>query len=305
MSKGKRRSAKGRAVEKPPRASRRVRWVKVGVVAPLALCILAAGAASLRWGPVRRAVGLAPLVEPQATPTPLPLAKEYIYAGGRLVATEEPAPPSGPPPTNLVATATSATSVAVTWTAPAGTVSGYVVERAQSKDGPYTQIGTTPASQPSFADAAPTSSQPPSADTSYLYRVRATYAGGGYSGYSNKDLATTVIFTDDPLIGTNDAHPPAATVIKAAHLTELRRAVSAVHALAGLGAVTSWTYPDPVSSPASSRRAIYLEDIKDLRDRLDEALPALGVTSPAYAALTRNVTKVGKEHFQQLRDAVK
>lgn len=279
--------------------------MRVGLVAPLALCVLAAGAASLKWGPIRRAVGLAPLAEPQATPTPLPLSKEYIYAGGRLVATEEPNSPSGPPPTNLVATATSATSVDVTWTAPAGTVSGYVVERAQGKDGPYTQLGTAPASQHSFADAAPASSQPPSADTSYLYRVKATYAGGGSSVYSNDDLATTVIFTDDPLVGSNDTHPPSATVIKAAHLTELRRAVSAVHTLAGLGAVTSWSYPDPVSNPPSSQRPIYLEDVKNLRDRLDEALPALGRTPPAYADLTRNVTKVAKDHFQQLRDAVK
>jgi hypothetical protein len=130
MSKRKRRAAKGSVVERPSRASRRVRWVKIAVVAPLALSILAAGAASLKWGPARRAVGLAPLAEPQATPTPLTLSKEYIYAGGRLVASEEPAPTTGPPPTNLVATATTATSVAVTWTAPAGTFSGYVVERA-------------------------------------------------------------------------------------------------------------------------------------------------------------------------------
>ncbi len=305
MSKRKQRAAKGVAVGKPSRSGGRVRRLKAAIVAPLALCVLAAGAASLKWQPVRRAVGLAPLAEPQATPTPLALAKEYVYAGGRLVATEEPAPPSGPPPTNLVATATSATSVAVTWTAPAGSVGGYVVERAQSKDGPYVEVGTTPASQTSFADAAPADPQPPSADTSYLYRVKATYAGGGYSAYSNNDLATTVIFTDDPLVGSNDAHPPAATVIKAAHLTELRRAVSAVHALAGLNPVTSWSYPDPVSSPPSSRRPIYLADVKDLRDRLDEALPALGRTPLTYADLTRNVTKVGKDHFQQLRDAVK
>lgn len=305
MSKRKRRAVRSRAVGKPSRAGGRVRWVRVGVVAPLVFCILAAGAASLRWQPVRRAVGLAPLVEPQASPTPLTLAKEYIYAGGRLVATEEPAPPTGPPPTNLVATANSATSVAVTWTAPAGSVSGYVVERAQSKDGPYVQIGTTPASQTSFADAAPTNSQPPSADTAYLYHVRATYAGGGYSDYSNNDLATTVIFSDDPLVGSNDTHPPAATVIRATHLTELRRAVRAVHILAGLGDVTSWSYPDPVSDPPSARRPIYLADVKDLRDKLDEALPALGRTPPTYAPLTQYLTKVSKDHFQQLRDAVK
>lgn len=35
----------------------------------------------------------------QATPTPLTPAKEYVYAGGRLVATEEPTPTSTPVPT--------------------------------------------------------------------------------------------------------------------------------------------------------------------------------------------------------------
>ena len=301
MSKGKRRSAKGRAVEKPLRASRRVRWVKVWVVAPLALCIMAAGAASLKWGPVRHAVGLAPLAEPRASPTPLPLAKEYIYAGGRLVATEEPTVVAvGPPPTGLVATQspTVAAQVDLSWSAPAGQVDHYEIGRKGSVADQLTVVGSTQGAVTGFSDAA-------SPDTAYLYAVRAVFTGGGHSDYSGMDLATTVIFSDDPLVGSNDPHPPAATVIKAAHLTELRRAVSAVHALAGLGAVTSWTYPDPVSSPASSRRAIYLEDIKELRDRLDEALPGLGRTSPAYADITRNVTKVGKSQFQQLREAVK
>jgi hypothetical protein len=40
---------------------------------------------------------------------------------------------------------------------------------------------------------------------------------------------------------------------------------------------------------------------------LGEALPALGMSTPSYVdtTLTRYVTKVKKEHFQQLRDAVK
>lgn len=117
-------------------------WAKAAVVAPLLLCIVAAGAASLRWQPVRRTVGLSPLSEPlaQATPTPLLLSKEYVYAGGRLVATEEPTPqPSGSPPTNLVATSSIPSSgqlvVKVTWPAPAdATPTGYVVERAQTRD---------------------------------------------------------------------------------------------------------------------------------------------------------------------------
>src|SRR5947209_4467209 len=170
MSKRKRRAGAqepGGRSGRPADGKRRPGKAKVAALVALALCITsAAGTAALRWEPVRHAVGLAPIMEPaaQATPTPLQLSKEYVYAGGRLVATEEPTPVGGPPPTNLVATAISATSVALTWTAPAGSISGYVVERAASKDGPYSQVGTTPASQLSFTDAAPSSSQPPSAD---------------------------------------------------------------------------------------------------------------------------------------------
>lgn len=308
MSKKKRKAdrAKSGAFEQRPK---RVRWAKAAVVAPLLLCIVAAGAASLRWQPVRRAVGLAPLSEPllaQATPTPLALSKEYIYAGGRLVATEEPAAtpsptPAGPPPTGLVATqsATVAAQVDLSWSPPAtGQVDHYEIGRKGRVGDQLAVVGSTSGAVTSFSDAA-------SPDTAYLYAVRTVFAGGGHSDFSNTDLATTVIFSDDPLAGSNDPHPPAATTIKADHLKELRRAVSAVHALAGLGAVTTWTYPDPVSSPASSRRAIYLEDVKDLRDRLTEALPLLGLPPPAFDALTRNVTKVQAWHFQQLREAVK
>jgi hypothetical protein len=301
MSKRKRRLAKGRAGDRPARAVRHARWTRALLVAPLVLCVLVAGAASLRWGNVRRAVGLAPLTEPQTTPTPPPLAKEYIYAGGRLVATEEPAPPSGPPPTGLAATASTAAAnqIDLRWDQPsAGTVDHYEIGRKSRVGDQFSVVGSTQGAATTFADLG-------DPDTAYLYAVRAVFAGGARSDYSNADLATTVAFTDDPLIGANDPQGRPATTIKAAHLTELRRAVSAVHALAGLGEVTTWSYPDPVSSPASSRRPIYLEDINNLRDRLDEALPPLGRTPPTYDGLTRYVTKVSKEHFQQLRDAVK
>src|SRR2546423_15003879 len=122
MSKRKRKA--GRVGESPALSNERRRWARAAVMAPLALCLVAA-AASLRWEPMRHAVGLAPAMEPaaQATPTPLQLSKEYVYAGGRLVATEEPTAAGGPPPTNLIATDTSATSVALTWQAPAGSIS--------------------------------------------------------------------------------------------------------------------------------------------------------------------------------------
>lgn len=265
------------------------------IAALSAFALLAAVTATSRFNAVRRAIGLRPLTIAslaQATPTPLPLSKEYVYAGGRLVATEEPTPgatptPVGPTPTNLIATANSYSSVSLSWTAPGAGVIGYVVER---KGALGTQEIPTGSTSPSFNDSTPPG------DYAYLYRVKAVYASGT-SLYSNQDLATTIVFTDNTLRGVT---------VKATHLTELRRAVNAVRALAGIGAA-SWTYPDPVSSPASQRRAIYLEDVTDLRARLDEALGPLGLPSgdyPANPPLVRNQV-VNADHFEQIRARVR
>lgn len=279
-------------------------WKRPSFVAALAACaLLAASATATRFEPVRRAVGLRPLsMEPAQQPGQLPLSKEYVYAGGRLVATEEPAPsatptptPTGPAPTNLAATAelssAGVTGVRLTWDAPAGfAVASYVVERMMAGTG-FVQVAAVqePARTYNDTDVA--------LDSAYLYRVRALFAGGGDSGYSNRDLATTVAFTDAQLHGA---------VIKAVHLRELRRAVNAVRALVPLGAA-SWSYEDPVSSPANQRRAIYLEDVTELRGRLDEAMGPLGLQAGGYPdvpPLGRG-ERVNAEHFEQIRARVR
>lgn len=73
-----------------PAAPTRLRRHRL-IATVIAACVLFAAAfAATRFEPVRRVAGLRPLtVVQQPTPTPLPLSKEYIYAGGRLVATEE------------------------------------------------------------------------------------------------------------------------------------------------------------------------------------------------------------------------
>jgi hypothetical protein len=90
------------------------------------------------------------------------------------------------------------------------------------------------------------------------------------------------------------------------HLTELRRAVNAVRALAGGLAPASWTYPDPVSTPLEQRRPIYLEDVQELRDRLDDALGPLNRLSayPTDPPLARGAV-VYAAHFEQIRARVK
>ena len=94
-------------------------------------------------------------------------------------------------------------------------------------------------------------------------------------------------------------------MIQAVHLVQLRQAVNAVRALAGLSAA-SWTYPDPVSSPPEQRRRIYLEDVTELRSRLDDALSILGLSQPypTDPPLARG-SVVSAEHFKQIRDRVK
>ena len=118
-------------------------------------------------------------------------------------------------PTNVVATATSPTSVSITWNATPGAT--YEVLRLAA-GGVSTIVGSSGSG--SFTD--PTAS----ANTAYLYEVRAI--APSVSPYSSPDLATTVIFTDPTLV-TNT------TVVKAAHFTELRTAVDAVRTLAGQG----------------------------------------------------------------------
>jgi hypothetical protein len=307
----KRRSVAMAAECSPPvtRVSGRRKYYAASLCA---LVLLVTSAVATRFDPVRRAVGLHPLA---ATPardiSTLPLAKEYVYVGGRLVATEEPLPvatptpaPVGSPPTNFVAAfeaiPAGAGGVRLSWARPAGSITGYVIERRRGADAndPVTPI-------PVNGDVETYTDSPGEGEVAYLYRVRAVFNGGGSSPYSAYDLATTVAFTDDPL-------RPKETPIKAVHLTELRRAVRVVRILVGKGE-PAWSHPDPVSSPASARRAIYLADVTDLRQQLGEALAALdqalGVQTfvkpyPPDPPLGRGAV-VYAAHFEQIRARVK
>jgi hypothetical protein len=86
---------------KPPEKKLRPRKIRKTAFIALALCVAAAtGVALSRFEPARRTLGLSASTAPtQATPPNLALAKEYIYAGGRLIATEETAATPAPTPT--------------------------------------------------------------------------------------------------------------------------------------------------------------------------------------------------------------
>lgn len=221
-------------------------------------------------------------------------SKEYIYAGSRLVAIEERAGGILSAPIGLVAIGGSGAQISLDWAASSG-AHHYQVERSSSLSGDFSVISLNVASN-NFIDSSVTQG------SAYLYRVRAADTSGNLSPPSNVDLATAVAFADDPLLRATPA--TTGTTIKALHLTQLRQAVNAVRIAADLSA-TSWTHPDPVSSPAGQRRSIFLRDVVDLRSALDEALNRIGLQQPYQTDPSLTGGYVKAAHFQEIRERVK
>lgn len=261
-------SKKRKPHRKPPERKLRRGITKAAFVA-IVICVAATGAAISRFEPVRRTLGLASVATPAPTPSAnLTLAKEYIYADGRLIATEEATPslapsptPSVSTPTNLIAVVEDAPSLSIDlmWSAPAGTVSHYLIERAER--GGFTTL-TSASPVPAFTD---TTTQ---VDNVYRYRVRAVFSGGATSDYSNGDLATT-FFQSEPVVAGQ-------TVIRAKHFTDLRQAVDDARVIAGLG-TASWSTPAP-----SIGGNIIGTHVAELRANLEPALAALGFPPTTY-----------------------
>jgi hypothetical protein len=185
------------------------------------------------------------------------------------------------PPANVVATSTSATSVDITWTAVAGVT--YEVQR-QGAGGTLSTLGSTASGV--FQDNAAT------ADRAYLYRVRAI--SPATSTYTS-DLATTVVFTDATLA-------EGITLVKAVHFTQLRTAVNAARALAGL---TAATFTDPVITPGVTM--VKAAHVTDLRSALDGARAALSLAPWTYSlqVFTYGSTQIHAIEVAELRAGVR
>lgn len=185
----------------------------------------------------------------------------------------------GPPtPIGLVATATSTTTVSVTWSPSTGATQ-YEVRRGTGT--PFVTAST------SYNDTTAV------AGTSYLYTVRAVDSLSRRSAYSAPDVATTVLFTDEPLVAGS-------TTVKIAHMTQLRQAVNAMRTAAGLSAAT---FTDPVLTNVNIK-AVH---VSELRTALNAARSTLGLSALAYtdAALVAGTTRVKAAHVQELRNGVK
>ena len=193
------------------------------------------------------------------------------------------------PPANVVATALTTTTVQITWSAPGGTPPvQYHVYR--SSDGVnYGEVNFVLHPTTVYVDVTA------AADTAYLYKVRSTgNLGASPSADSNRDLATTVLFTDDPLVAQS-------TVVQATHVTQLRTAVNAVRTLASLGA---GSYTDP--SLTVSVTPVKAAHINDLRTAIDAARSNLTLTALTYGeTITAGATTIKTSHVTELRNGVK
>ncbi|MEK6289748.1 MAG: fibronectin type III domain-containing protein [Acidobacteriota bacterium] len=235
-------------------------------------------------------------------------SKEYVYAGGRLVATEEPAATSATQPANLAALANTVGQVHLTWDwSPAlgEALDHFVVERRLTITGPPTLLTPSPPTAPNFDDSisfgtVDSTGTITGSVVTYLYRVRAVNTAGSTSEPSNGDLMTTINYSQDEI------QQQITTVMKR-DLAELRVAVNAVREAAGLNSFAGWTNPD-LSQPSIT---IKTENIAELRGKFDEAFSALSVinppTQPAYMdpTLQKQFTPVRKAHFNELRKRVR
>jgi hypothetical protein len=182
-------------------------------------------------------------------------------------------------PASLTATASGTTQVNVSWEVVPG-ASSYEVFRS-SHGVAFVSIGTPTAA--AYTDNSV------SANTTYLYKARAIASDASESDFSNVDAATTIVFTDAPIV-------PGVTTVKATHITQLRAAVNAVRAAAGLSAYAFGTAP----SPGTFIQRVH---VQELRSALDPARAAITLAPISYtdATLTTGVTPVKAAHLEELR----
>jgi YD repeat-containing protein len=184
-------------------------------------------------------------------------------------------------PTALTVTAAADASLSLSWTAPAGSVDHYQIERSQSISGPF--LFRANSATTTFNDTSV------STDQAYLYRIRAVTSGGLPSTPSNMALgtATTFEFSGAALTGK---------LGKKQHIYDLRTAINAVRTVAGLSAAT-WTRSDLTGL------LIVANDVQELRTRLGEALTMLDIPVGAYTdpTLTANVSVIKATHIDQLQ----
>lgn len=181
-------------------------------------------------------------------------------------------------PQQLAATATGADSVSLSWNAVPGALQYEVSRRLPA--GTWSVIGIPSAA--SLLDGGLT------ADTTYLYRVRADAGAGNFSN-SAIDLATTM--------GSTSANVVAGTPILAADFAKLRTRINALRAATGLPAY-------PFTGPLSG--AVLGQDMSELRTALTQGRTTLGFASPVYTdGPTLTGVTIKALHLNELLDLMR
>lgn len=225
-------------------------------------------------------------------PPPPPISstpsKEYIYAGGKLIATEAPVILAAPASlTALTLSNLLPAQVSISWSATSG-ADHYQLEKTANLNQPYLPVASNVIGT-SFTDTNVT------AVTAYLYRVRAVDTNGNVSPYSNVDVATAISFTDDTIT-------PQTTLVKAAHIDELRQAVDAIRATANLSVVNWGESVNPSST------VIQATHIQDLRTYVNQARSALSLSPCSFSDNSLEELRaslIKKNHIEEIRQCVR
>lgn len=190
-------------------------------------------------------------------------------------------------PTGVVATAVSPTSIEIEWNTAIG-AQKYAIYRSTLGLSWEFRGERTPSNgglTEHFTDNSVI------AGRSYLYHVISIDAQTVQSVQSNRDVATTVIFTDDPI--------PAAGVIKLEHVTQLFTAANALRTLANLA---PYSFDTVVAGDVIQKSAI-----EQLRLAISPARSALGLPAVSFSdpTLTAQVSIIRAAHITDPRMAVK
>jgi hypothetical protein len=177
-------------------------------------------------------------------------------------------------PTSLIISDITTTHVRFYWNA-VPDATEYQIDR-KSAGGGFVQVATV---------ATTEYENPISPDSAYLYRVRAV-SGGGVSPNSAPLLANTVIYASFFPTG----------VVTAIDLAQLRTAVNAVRALAGLSLAT---FTDP-AVPGTIIRKVH---IIELRTALNDARVALSFAAASFTDPILDGVVVKRIHHEELRIA--
>lgn len=181
-------------------------------------------------------------------------------SGSVKVTVIPPAPPS------FTATAITGSGVLLQWVY-TGTTDQFQIERfvpgsGSVQQGTYELLPPVAGSSRAYVHAV-------TPGKAYVYRIRAVMTDGAKSAPSTPDLATTVMFSDDPL-------RPRESIFTTAKVLELRAAVDAVRALAP--ALGPGSYP----SSAQPRVVITRATIEELRDALASGRAAIGLPAISF-----------------------